>query len=209
MDPKFSYVASFAMLAVCGCSTLDTPSATAKTPDAAVDEFLRDYIGVQFGDDISKINGFEDAQYMVSMKKKFQYFDKACVYYRKGKLYRVNFGADIGKEYSQNSTEAQIRKSVSAIEPVFNLPPNYFARHSRGDFRLWGKAHASSEPMSNLTYSITFASMDWPNFRRYSFDLVDTKLDQETKSNKLATPQYKPVTPEMRKSWGLPLPDAN
>lgn len=198
-------IISFAFaIVLSGCATTAN---TAKDPDAAVDAFLRDYVGVQFGDDISKINGYEDTQYMIPMQKEFQYFDKVCTYYRKGKLYRVNVWADIGKEYSQNSTEEQIRKTLSALEKELSLPQNYFAAHSRGDFRLWKNVQNSSSPSHNPSYSVTFASKDWPNFRRYCLDIVDTALDQSLKSG--VSPKFKTVSDDVRRNWGIPLPDAD
>ena len=198
-----------AAIVLSGCATTAN---TAKTPDAAVDAFLRDYVGVQFGDDISKIKGFEDECYMIPMKKNFHYFTKAACYYRKGKLYRVQIMADIGTEYSQNSTDAQLKKSMAAFAQMIGLPESYFSSHylNYGNGPLWNTPRGEQPTIEGLSYIVDNATaMLTRTMRRYAIGFIDAKLDQETKSNKSAAPQYKPATDEIRKSWGLPLPDVD
>jgi len=99
-------VVALVLFAVCGCATMNEP----KPPDVAIE-----------------INGYEDGSYSVSMKNPFRYFDKACCYYRKGKLYRINVWTDIGKEYSQASTDTQIKKDLSDFAEKTGLARTYFA----------------------------------------------------------------------------------
>jgi len=61
---------------------------------------------------------------------------------------------------------------------------------------------------SQASYSLQNANGDLPNYRRYVIDIIDMKLDASLKSPKVTAPVYKPVIEEMRRNWGIPLPDA-
>jgi len=213
MKIQFGSVVALALFVLCGCATVDKP----KAPDVAIDDFMREYLGVQFGDDIAKINGFGDGQYVLQMKKKFQYFDHVCGYYKKGKLYRVNIWADIGKEYSKVSADGKLEKSFSDIAETMGLPSAYFAEHRAcyvcrspaGNQVVWDCVYDHSSQTIKLPYVVKSGDMEWPYTWRYLIDLVDTKLEKSLNSNKVPAPKYKtPVTDEMRKSRGVPLPDA-
>jgi len=196
--------AALALAAFCGCTTAPEPP---KTPDEAVDAFLRDYVGVQFGDDIAKINGFEDNQYKLPMKKPFHHFTHASCYYRKGKLYRVNIWADIGQEYSFTSTAPQIRSALCSMAEQMGLPRSYFANHRHDEFPVWEGISLPNEPTA-LEYRIESGCRDYVNFRRYVVDIVDMKLDAETSSGKIKGPNYPANRKALRLSWGIPLPPA-
>lgn len=188
-----------------GCATTKTPA----SPDEAVSSFVKDHLNVQFGDDATNLNVYADKQFMINMKKNFGYFDKAAVYYRGGKLYRVNIWADIFKSYSLQSTNERMHEALEAIALQLGLPAEYFACHARSvDFYPWSNKPVKACEEPNMPYRLFFDSKDWPNFRRYCIDIVAVDLEDKLRVRGNKSHKYPKVTDEIRNSWGLPLPPA-
>ncbi len=106
--------------------------------DTKIDAFLKEYIGVAFGDPIEKypqvIEGrdwLKDSYRIVAVKKKFQYFDKALAHFSDGKLYGVSFFADIDKKYSIDSTNERINQTLADLAVSFGLASDAFERSRR------------------------------------------------------------------------------
>ena len=119
--------------------------------DTLIDQFLKEYLGVQFGDSIDKFPGEkQDANpntrrgallrsrglageptnsadtRNIPVLKKFKYFDKAYGKFFEGKLYRVEFRANIDKKYSFDSTREKINQAVADLAATLGLESSAF-----------------------------------------------------------------------------------
>ena len=122
-----------------------------KAVDAKIDAFLKEHLGVQFGDSIDKFPGEkQDANpntrrgallrsrglageptnsadtRNIPVLKKFKYFDKAYGKFFEGKLYRVEFRANIDKKYSFDSTREKINQAVADLAATLGLESSAF-----------------------------------------------------------------------------------
>ena len=122
-----------------------------KAVDAKIDAFLKEHLGVQFGDSIDKSPGEkQDANpntrrgallrsrglageptnsadtRNIPVLKKFKYFDKAYGKFFEGKLYRVEFRANIDKKYSFDSTREKINQAVADLAATLGLESSAF-----------------------------------------------------------------------------------
>ena len=122
-----------------------------KAVDAKIDAFLKEHLGVQFGDSIDKFPGEkQDANpntrrgallrsrglageptnsadtRNIPVLKKFKYFDKAYGKFFEGKLYRVEFRANIDKKYSFDSTSEKINQAVADLAATLGLESSAF-----------------------------------------------------------------------------------
>lgn len=127
--------------------------------DTKIDAFLKEYLGVAFGDPIEKypqmIDGrgrLKDRYRVVAVKKKFQYFDKALAHFVDGNLYAVSFFADIDKKYSIDSTNERINKTLADLAVTFGLASDAFGSLGGPGLRRFrndnGKSATSSYVLS-------------------------------------------------------------
>ena len=122
--------------------------------DTLIDQFLKEYLGVQFGDSIDKFpEEKQDANpdtrrggLLISSRfrrrageqtvstdkrnipvlKKFKYFDKAYVEFGEGKLYNVVFLANIDKKYSLDSINEKVNQAIADLAVTLGLESTAF-----------------------------------------------------------------------------------
>lgn len=122
-----------------------------KVVDAKIDDFLKEYLGVQFGDSIdkfpeekqdanpntrrsallrSRFRGMEGEPTIdkrnIPVLKKFKYFDKAYAEFCGGKLYKVIFIANIDKKYSYDSTREKVNHAIADLAVSLGLENSEF-----------------------------------------------------------------------------------
>ena len=97
--------------------------------DTKIDAFLKEYLGVTFGDSKEKypqkLDG-RDWLRVIPVLKKFQYFDKALARFCDGKLYSVEFFADIDAKYSIDSTNERIDQTLADMAVTFGIASDSF-----------------------------------------------------------------------------------
>ena len=108
-----------------------------KAVDAKIDAFLKEYLGVQFGDSIDKYPEVFVKQHpnkrVIPVLKKFRYFDKAYGEFYEGKLVRIGFYVDIENKYSVDSTNEKINQAVADLAVVFGLEDSAFIGSEFGE----------------------------------------------------------------------------
>ena len=141
-----------------------------KVADAKIDAFLMAHVGVQFGDSIDKFpEEKQDANpntrrsallrsrfgglagepmnsadtRNIPVLKKFKYFDKAYGKFFEGKLYRVEFRANIDKKYSFDSTREKINKAVADLSATLGFESPAFKDEP------WHEIIPHSRPMNS------------------------------------------------------------
>ena len=141
-----------------------------KVADAKIDAFLMEHLGVQFGDSIDKFpEEKQDANpntrrsallrsrfgglagepmnsadtRNIPVLKKFKYFDKAYGKFFEGKLYRVEFRANIDKKYSFDSTREKINKAVADLSATLGFESPAFKDEP------WHEIIPHSRPMNS------------------------------------------------------------
>lgn len=100
-----------------------------KAVDAKIDAFLKEHLGVQFGDSIDKYpdkcperkNKFNERLRVIPVIKKFKYFDKACGIFLYGKLDRVAFYTDIDAKYSIDSINEKMEKVFDDMAVILGV----------------------------------------------------------------------------------------
>ena len=122
--------------------------------DTKIDAFLKEYLGVAFGDSIEKYpktteNG--DWFRIIPVRKRFQYLDKAIARFHNGGLYEVMFFADIDKKYSIDSTNQRIDQTLADMAVTFGIASDSFKhRGRRGEPRpSYGLSTCSGEYAPN------------------------------------------------------------
>ena len=163
--------------------------------DIKINSFLREYLGVAFGDSIDKYpKTIEDRDYLyeryrvVQVLKKFQYFDKALAHFNDGKLYAVSFFADIDKKYSIDSTNERINQTRADLAVTFGLASDAFTNR-RGMFRgLRRDRRRDDSQMAMTSYTLGECSSELaPNgFRRFGVMISDENLRRKIDSDKRA-----------------------
>lgn len=96
-----------------------------KVADARIDAFLKEYLGMQFGDSIEKFpkepGRPAPAGREIPVLKSFRYYNKAIGAFIDGKLCAVYYYADIESKYSLDSTKAQFKKSFEDLAATLGL----------------------------------------------------------------------------------------
>ena len=154
--------------------------------DAKIDAFLKEYLGVQFGDSIDKFPEMIDNRHtmerVVPVLKKFKYFDKAVARFTHGKLYRVVFIADIDAKYSLDSTNEKMEQVFADLGVTLGLASTAF------NTKQGAKTvdNASKNPTSYTLYRhvephdwFHFGDIRPPRgFRRYGASISDYGLEK-------------------------------
>ena len=123
--------------------------------DSKVESFLKEYLGVQFGDGIEKFpqtvkrsSRNEDQYRILPVVKKFKYLDKAIGSFMSGRLISVAFVADIDEKYSESSVEARMEQVYDALTDMWGIEKDAFSKdwvaphkilNSRYAFARWGR----------------------------------------------------------------------
>ena len=119
--------------------------------DTLIDQFLKEYLGVQFGDSIDKFlvekdvsnSGTRRSRFLrsrfgarpgqptilkghIPVLKKFKYFDEANGEFCEGKLYIVEFCANIDKKYSLDSINEKINQAIADLAVTLGLESTAF-----------------------------------------------------------------------------------
>lgn len=176
--------------------------------DIKINAFLSEYLGVAFGDSIDKYpNPIEGRDYLydyyrtITVRKKFQYFDKALAHFEEGKLYAVSFFADIEDKYSIDSTNERISKTRADLAATFGLASDAFKNNSLPNFFPSGKrafplsvrrdknSHSTSYELEKLKGGIIGIVPE--GFRRYGVMISDDNLCIRLRDEKAAKDRAK------------------
>lgn len=101
--------------------------AAEKAVDEKVDLFLKEYLGVQIGQDASVFTnkiGQYGREYELPVLKKYDYFDKAVGKVTEGKLTGVFFYSDFDPKFSRESVLDQADGSLRKLLASFGVPDN-------------------------------------------------------------------------------------
>ena len=101
--------------------------AAEKAVDEKVDLFLKEYLGVQIGQDASVFTnkiGRYGSEYELPVLKKYDYFDKAVGRVTEGKLTGVFFYSDFDPKFSRDSILDQVDGSLRKLLASFGVPDN-------------------------------------------------------------------------------------
>ena len=141
--------------------------------DAKIDAFIKEYLGVQFGDGIDKFpqkmerygSHMDNRARVIPVLKKFKYFDKAEGRFEDGKLYGVRFYADIDAKYSIDSTNEKINQALADMAVTFGLASDAFDGNKYRN-RLLNQRGQDREPTSNYSLSKHNGESAPASFRR-------------------------------------------
>jgi hypothetical protein len=94
--------------------------------DDKIDAFLKEYIGVQFGDSIDKYPEevfiwWSEPDRKIPVKKKFKYFDKAQGSFCLGRLYRIEFFVEFDEKYSVDSINEKMKPVFDDLASAIGL----------------------------------------------------------------------------------------
>ena len=110
-----------------------------KAVDEKVDLFLKEYLGVQIGQDASVFtnkDGRCGSEYELPVLKKYDYFDKAVGRVTEGKLTGVFFYSDFDPKFSRDSildqVDGSLRKLLASFGVSDNSPKNASSLLGRG-----------------------------------------------------------------------------
>lgn len=173
--------------------------------DTKINAFLSEYLGVAFGDSIDKYpNAIEGRDYLydryriITVRKKFQYFDKALAHFEEGKLYAVSFFADIDDKYSIDSTNERIDQTRADLAVTFGLASDAFknAREYRlrrriGLLNRGASGDDSSFAMSSYVLENCSSELAPRGFRRYGVEIRDGNLRNRLRAEKEAKDRAK------------------
>lgn len=103
--------------------------AAEKAVDEKIDLFLKEYLGVQIGQDASvftnKIGRCDSGyEYELPVLTKYDYFDKAVGRVTEGKLTGVFFYSDFDPKFSRDSILDQVDGSLRKLLASFGVPDN-------------------------------------------------------------------------------------
>lgn len=170
--------------------------------DTKINAFLSEYLGVAFGDSIDKYpNAIKDRDYLydryriITVRKKFQYFDKALAHFEGGKLYAVSFFADIDDKYSIDSTNERIDQTRADLAVTFGLASDAFKNASKyrwrrvrmGLLNRRASGDASSFAMSSYVLENCSSELAPRGFRRYGVEIRDENLRNRLRAEKEAS----------------------
>ena len=150
-----------------------------KAVDAKIDAFLKEYLGVQFGDSIDKLPGEKNCR-VIPVLKKFKYFNKAYGKFIDGKLYSVLICADIDEKFSVDSTREKIEQAFADLAVTLDLQSTAF-NVTEGTMRLpQGYKNLSSyriRKVDGRDWVRSWREAHHPNgFRRYGASITNSQL---------------------------------
>ena len=166
--------------------------------DTKIDAFLKEYLGVAFGDSIEKypetIEGRPDWVKnwirIIPVQKRFQYFDKAMARFHDGILYEVEFFADIDKKYSIDSTNQRIDQALADMAVTFGIASDSFKKN-RGILN-----RRKGEPRPSYGLSTCDGELAPNGFRRrgakISNNALYNKLEKEKRARECADGEQLP-----------------
>lgn len=151
-----------------------------KAVDAKIDAFLKEHLGVQFGDSIDKFSGGEKNCRVIPVLKKFKYFNKAYGKFIDGKLYSVLICADIDEKFSVDSTREKIEQAFADLAVTLDLQSTAF-NVTEGTMRLpQGYKNLSSyriRKVDGRDWVRSWREAHRPNgFRRYGASITNSQL---------------------------------
>lgn len=131
--------------------------------DAKINAFIKEYLGVQFGD---SIDGFpqkmerygrhmDNLARVIPVLKKFKYFDKAEGMFEDGKLYGVKFYTDIDTKYSVDSTTEKIDQALADMAVTFGLSSTAFERGYGARRFMLSQSQRGSTPEPTSSYRLS------------------------------------------------------
>jgi len=155
--------------------------------DAKIDAFIKEYLGVQFGDGIDKFpqkmerygSHMDNRARVIPVLKKFKYFDKAEGRFEDGKLYGVRFYADIDAKYSIDSTNEKINQALADMAVTFGLASTAFDRF----YRMTGQ---DREPTSSYSLSKHDGESAPAGFRRRGAVIENRHLADRLRKEKIS-----------------------
>lgn len=169
--------------------------------DTKIDVFLKEYLGVAFGDPIEKYpqtvndkSRLKGRFRVVTVKKKFQHFDKAVAEFYEGKLWSVSFFADIDNKYSVDSTNKRINQTLADLAVTFGLASNAFdGRFDERSFLRLSKQRAQEATTSySLSQLHDIYSLHPAGFRRCGAVISNQNLYNKLQNEKNASGESLP-----------------
>lgn len=164
--------------------------------DAKIDAFIKEYLGVQFGDGIDKfpkkMEGYgmhmDNQARVIPVLKKFKYFDKAEGRFEDGKLYGVRFYADIDAKYSIDSTDEKINQALADMAVTFGLASTAFdgINYRIRLLRRRGMTGQDREPTSSYSLSKHDGESAPAGFRRRGAVIGNRHLADRLRKEKIS-----------------------
>lgn len=151
--------------------------------DTKIDAFLKEYLGIAFGDSIEQYPQTLDRckwLRVIPVLKKFQYFDKALASFYDGKLYSVEFFADIDVKYSIDSTNERIDQALADMAVTFGIASDSFKGPSLIGLRR------NREATSSYSLDKCNDELAPKGFRRRGAKITNRKLFQKLEKEKRA-----------------------
>ena len=97
--------------------------------DIKTETFLKEYVGVSFGDDISSVKDDKESndRYSrnVKMLKPFKYFDKAYLSFTDGKLTYIQIQASIEKKFSRDSVMKRFKEACDDLSVTLGYQADF------------------------------------------------------------------------------------
>ena len=116
--------------------------------DTKTEVFLKEYVGVKFGDDISLVRDDDESNGRstrnIKMLKPFKHFDAAHLEYTGGKLTEVGILGRIEKKYSNDSVTKRFKEAKDDLaltlgyQEEFRLPIRLRREGKRPAVSIWG-----------------------------------------------------------------------
>jgi len=97
--------------------------------DAKTEAFIKEYVGVKFGDDISTIKDDDESNGRntrnIKLVKPFRYFDKAYLGFTDGKLTRIIIEAWVEKKFSLDSVMKRYEEACDDLALTLGYQQNF------------------------------------------------------------------------------------
>jgi len=123
--------------------------------DTKTEAFIKEYVGVKFGDDISTVKDDDESNSRnsrkIKMVKPFKYFDKAQLYFTDGKLTHIRLEASIEKKFSQDSVMKRFKEACDDLsltlgyQSDFGLPARLRRDNKRPAISVWKSSGTCGE----------------------------------------------------------------
>lgn len=97
--------------------------------DAKTEAFIKEYVGVKFGDDISTIKDDDESNGRntrnIKLVKPFRYFDKAYLGFTDGKLTSIRIEAWVEKKFSYDSVKKRYEEACDDLALTLGYQQNF------------------------------------------------------------------------------------
>lgn len=167
-----------------------------KAVDAKIVAFIKEYLGVQFGDSIDKFpdsitDDSKDRCRAIKLLKKFKYFDKAAGYFYCGQLYGVMLYTDLNEKYSIDSRNEKMFQTIVDLAVTFGIPDTkYDSSRNLTSYYLYTKIGSVCYGLMGDGFDPVFYYSPPKGYMRYGAAIVDkefvSRLKEEARLKKNA-----------------------